>query len=180
MRLLSHLQKQMKEVKKKSKICLYQYMKKKARVQYNIVKNQTGHHTNKITMTMESERTRIFHAWNSTEKKKAVESQICVLQDEPILSFAPFMTICRSNYPTDTNSWRNLGKKAHNSRKKRTCNCKIMDFQLLLVSKIKLMRNTASFFIPQICESLHPSSVHLQASWQNSDVYFDKAFPMTV
>lgn len=37
-------------------------------------------------------------------KKKNVESQICVLQETPILSFAPFLTICRSNYPTDSNS----------------------------------------------------------------------------
>lgn len=148
----------MKEVKKKRKICLYQYMIKKARVQCSTVKNQLGHHANQVTMTLDSERTRIFHACNSTGKKKqkAIESQICVLQETPILSFAPFLTICRSNYPTDSNSWRNLGKKPHNSRKKRTCNWKILDFQLLLVRKTKLMRSTASFFNPLVCESLHP------------------------
>lgn len=102
----------MKEVKKKRKICLRQYMMKKDRVQNNIVKNLLGHHKNQVTMTLESERTKIFYAWNSTEKKKkAVESQICILQEAPILSFPPFLTICRNNYPTDSNSWRNLGKK---------------------------------------------------------------------
>lgn len=52
----------MKEVKKKRKICLRQYMMKKDRVQNNIVKNLLGHHKNQVTMTLESERTKIFYA----------------------------------------------------------------------------------------------------------------------
>lgn len=48
---------------------------------------------------------------------------------------------------------KKLGKNIH---KKRTCDWEILDFQLLLARKVKLMRNTASFLMPLVCQSLHP------------------------
>lgn len=67
-------------------------------VQCSTVKNGLEHHTNQVTMTLESA-PEFPHVCSSTENRKAVENRTCVFQEAPVPSFAPFLTTRRNNVP---------------------------------------------------------------------------------